>query len=501
MNNVNIETMNAVTSAIGKVVASEQSRCVIKMQDPPYPDVGTWINCSERLGILERYVYESEDSLLGHVRILKCGTPWAVPICPGSAAFLYTPHATGLRGHKAIGGYILSGEDPYPFELELEYLLGPEGAHVNASGISGLATKTSYLMSLLWSVMHRAVKDDLPITTFAINLKHQDLMHIHRKAILPPTDARIYDLLHLPQEPFPRVRYYAPNGAPGTARPDVSPFGYSIQTGFSAIRHIVCGLPDHARTLESLVEALLSAREQNPGEFGAFLSWKAFWTEPPLVEDGNRPNSWSHFAMPTVRRFVRHMQHVLEHQNTGVFVNKPISELPTIADIVATALPGETIVLDFSTMTITEQFFCMSELVRAIYSDVTSPHRRLPQHVMLFVDELNRYGARGTGAHPIRDLLLEVSERGRSIGLSLITAQQFASHVHPRIFGNASTRVVGRLTSDELSRPEYKFLSHAHKDWLQYMPKGHLMVHHAPLGQPVKVMFPRPAFCVGEDIP
>ena len=40
--------------------------------------------------------------------------------------------------------------------LDKRYVLGPESAHVNISGISGLATKTSYAMFLLQSVLQTA---------------------------------------------------------------------------------------------------------------------------------------------------------------------------------------------------------------------------------------------------------------------------------------------------------------------------------------------------------
>ncbi|MEJ5199699.1 MAG: ATP-binding protein, partial [Anaerolineae bacterium] len=40
--------------------------------------------------------------------------------------------------------------------LDRRYVLGPESAHVNISGISGLATKTSYAMFLLQSILQTA---------------------------------------------------------------------------------------------------------------------------------------------------------------------------------------------------------------------------------------------------------------------------------------------------------------------------------------------------------
>jgi hypothetical protein len=42
--------------------------------------------------------------------------------------------------------------------LDLRYVLGPEGAHVNITGISGLATKTSYAMFLIQSICRRRRK-------------------------------------------------------------------------------------------------------------------------------------------------------------------------------------------------------------------------------------------------------------------------------------------------------------------------------------------------------
>lgn len=36
-----------------------------------------------------------------------------------------------------------------PVNLNSKFIIGPEGAHLNISGISGLASKTSYAMFLL----------------------------------------------------------------------------------------------------------------------------------------------------------------------------------------------------------------------------------------------------------------------------------------------------------------------------------------------------------------
>ena len=49
----------------------------------------------------------------------------------------------------------------------LEFLDGTRGAHVNISGISGVATKTTCAMFLLYSLFHSDALGDAPRTTRA----------------------------------------------------------------------------------------------------------------------------------------------------------------------------------------------------------------------------------------------------------------------------------------------------------------------------------------------
>ena len=41
-------------------------------------------------------------------------------------------------------------------DMDADYLIGPEGAHLNISGVSGLATKTSYAMFILSAIQQQA---------------------------------------------------------------------------------------------------------------------------------------------------------------------------------------------------------------------------------------------------------------------------------------------------------------------------------------------------------
>ena len=78
------------------------------------------------------------------------------------------------------------------------------------------------------------------------------------------------------------------------------------------------------------------------------------------------------------------------------------------------------------------------------------------------LDELNKYAPR-EGSSPIKEVLLDIAERGRSLGIILIGAQQTASEVERRIVSNSSIKVVGRLDPAEAGRPEYGFLPPAQR--------------------------------------
>ena len=81
--------------------------------------------------------------------------------------------------------------------------------------------------------------------------------------------------------------------------------------------------------------------------------------------------------------------------------------------------------------------------------------------MFVVLDELNKYAPR-EGSGPIKEVLLDISERGRSLGIVLDRApQQTASEVEGRIVANAALRVVGRLDLAEAERPEYGFLTAA----------------------------------------
>src|SRR5712692_6823693 len=80
--------------------------------------------------------------------------------------------------------------------LDKRYVLGPEGAHVNIAGISGLATKTSYAMFLIQSILQTVGAKDIAVVL--LNVKQNDLLVIDKpRKSVKPEEHELWEFLGL----------------------------------------------------------------------------------------------------------------------------------------------------------------------------------------------------------------------------------------------------------------------------------------------------------------
>ena len=112
---------------------------------------------------------------------------------------------------------------------------------------------------------------------------------------------------------------------------------------------------------------------------------------------------------------------------------------------------------------------------------------------LVVLDELNKYAPR-EGSSPIKEILLDVAERGRSLGIVLVGAQQTASEVERRIIANSAVRVVGRLDTAEAARDEYGFLPTVQRQRATIVKPGTMILAQPELPVPLVVGFPFPAW-------
>ncbi len=139
-------------------------------------------------------------------------------------------------------------------------------------------------------------------------------------------------------------------------------------------------------------------------------------------------------------------------------------------------------------------------VVGVVLAEQTARQEQVGRDAQLFVvvDELNRYAPR-EGSSPIKEVLVDIAERGRSLGICLIGAQQTASEVERRIIANASVKVAGRLDPAEAARAEYGWLPASARQRATLARPGAMFVAQPQIPVPLAVEFPFPAWATRPD--
>jgi len=423
---------------------------------------------------------------------------------------------TGKRIRIPAGMIRMSNGDEAVAYLDVEYVLGPEAAHVNISGISGLATKTSYAMFLIQSVLQTINSQN--IATILLNVKYDDLLHIHEPRELTEEEREVWKRMGLRPEPFPadKVHYLLPwgkhsqtTGRPNIFNPDDTPmpcnlYAYALRDSADKLDLLFSHIPDPWDTLSALIGEISNGLLNNERQWRQIQTWDDLLTKKPLVDQGV-PQKVGNIAASSVGRFLRILRRIVKTRQSGIFVDRLSIRMTTISQEISQIQGGHVYVVDIAKLTDDEQTLVFGDILRTLYGlysgEVLLEEDRieLPEKVIVFVDELNKYApARGEAAKsPILEQVLDISERGRSFGIVLFSAQQFLSAVHPRVSGNAATKVLGRTDSAELSEGTYRFLDKDIKMHLTRLEKGELILSHPIYRQPVKIRFPRPPFRQG----
>jgi uncharacterized protein len=147
-------------------------------------------------------------------------------------------------------------------------------------------------------------------------------------------------------------------------------------------------------------------------------------------------------------------------------------------------------VVDIHNLAPLAQMFVVGVVLRQVFDEQEA---RAAGKTFIVLDELNKY-APAEGDSPIKDVLLDIAERGRSLGIILIGAQQTASQVERRIVSNAAIRIVGRLDAAEAERPEYRFMPRSFLGRSTILAPGTMIVHQPDVPTPMMLNFPFPSW-------
>jgi hypothetical protein len=412
-----------------------------------------------------------------------------------------------------VGVYTSAGLEA-PVYLDADFLLGPEAAHLNITGVSGLATKTSAMEFLLSSIFQTFPAGKGTIGAVCFNVKGPDLCFLDQPGALTEADQRLYARLGLAPEPFRSVRYFAPH------KPD----GINLNTLRSNGRlsantePLVWGL----REVLDYAEVLLN-RDDVDAKAGAFID---FLTERVVGREFRdatlRDDPFQVETFADLEEFFRAILDFMEtiargsevwkthHIATIRKVRNRLGNISTRARGLVTDsgdvndLPWGRFedrgiqVIDVAGMDPLAQDLVFARVVAKLREHLERRDLGV-DHMVVVVDELNKYAPADGPDTYVRRMLLDLAERGRYLGLVLFSAQQFRSQVQRRVTGNAGTALYGRMDMDELATPGYANLSPATRAKLAALPKGELMIRHPHFTQPVFVRFPRPAVLSGRE--
>jgi uncharacterized protein len=404
------------------------------------------------------------------------------------------------------------GRDGSPIYVNLEFLDGTRGAHVSISGISGVATKTSFALFLLHSIFRSGVLGARAVNAKALvfSVKGEDLLFLDQPNVRLDDDLRAaYAELDLPAEPFASAGFWAPPIPDDpTGRPNVTGRTSGVEAFWWTIAEFCSRqlLPyafadaEDERYQYTIVIHQVATRLRLDaiayGENGAVrLGDDVVTTYEELVDvivsrltdEAARPD-WAGpvTGVGTINAFIRRLRSSL----------RPLRPIIR-ADVTGT--PRRQISTQDQQVTVVDLHNLHERAQRFVVGVVLAAETARKEDAgpggLLFtmIDELNKYAPR-EGSSPIKDVLLDIAERGRSLGIILIGAQQTASEVERRIVSNSAIRVVGRLDSAEAGRPEYGFLPPSQRIRATLAKPGAMFISQPEIPVPLAAEFPFPAW-------
>lgn len=431
--------------------------------------------------------------------------------------------ALGLKNVKnpITCGYLemySSNEDrvQLPVELDSRFLIGPEGAHLNISGISGLAAKTSYAMFLLKSIQDKYLEkndpdDDVAFVLF--NVKGKDLLAIDEMNEFETAEEKkevldLYKKLKMSTQPFQNVHYYYPYSGNKIGNTYLSKdayeeqrklnkaklYKYSYEDDKDNLDLMFASMDDPAQTMDSIINYIIT----NQGSFGGLDDWEDFLDEvQKYCKAGSTGDK--EITVASWRKFNRIIRKsIYRNEIFGTVRNN--DEETRIGEALKHIKGNEVHVIDIAKLNEDMQGFVFGDAIRTIYDlqlgqfsedENVNP----PKKIVIFIDELNKYASQDTPkSSPILRQILDIAERGRSLGIILFAAEQFRSAIHSRVTGNCSTHAYGRTNAIEIAKADYKYVPQVYKNMMTRLKQGEYIVQNPVFRSLLNIKFPKPIY-------
>ncbi len=398
--------------------------------------------------------------------------------------------------------------------IAMSYLVGPDTAHINATGISG-NLKTSYLMFLLHSMYQKLVKNK-EVSIIIFNTREDDLLYIHeREGHITERDNKLYKNLQVSPYPFDNVTYFLPRGKDG------KPISVHVPSNFRTYSY-------ELRDIYDRLDLLLSSESYDP-RYNLYAIINYIYESWPLKDkSGNVVNNWSDLLRyidypPEIvghkSMYLHFLGYLQKFKRSSLFTDKRETSI-YIGNEIKKIKGGDVYVIDIAMIpTLEEQSLVIGDVMKNIdelYSSRysfeehylnqdsengieinTESKQSKPKYILIFIDEINRFlphtyslGHRSTVAEQIIKTIIA----GKSRNTILLSAQQFKSSVDPVLHENTGIHMIAKLGLSELSTSSYSMLDDITKGNIAQMDKGEIVMIQSAIRHPVKVVFPRPPF-------
>lgn len=421
----------------------------------------------------------------------------------------------GLRNPVPAGWFTMSNNAGILVEYEGNFLIGPEGAHLNIAGISGLATKTSYAMFICSALQQRQSKE---VSLVIFNVKGFDLLSIDepaRSEDFKDADKKNWQKCGLEATPFKNVTYFYPyanskgqeynaSKVPSDvhrhqmANNNCYHYIYPVEYGQTRLSLLLTDIEDATHTMEDCAGEMAEAAN--------FGSWDALRDAVKENTKASQKGAGSKGGAIQVQSWRKFFRLIRTRTKNDIFSEKAGTHHAErrqclTTDILKHVGPGKVVVIDIEPLPDYLQTLVVGDVLKQVVeaklggSDDQQDEQPDIGRVVIFADELNKYAPKQSGGS-LTSTLLEITERGRSLGIVLFGAEQFRSGVHERVIGNCATNVFGRTSAVEVNKgSDYKMLNRTQQASLTRLPQGTLMIQHPIFTSAiVKVNFPKPAY-------
>ncbi len=414
-------------------------------------------------------------------------------------------------------GYLEMYGEQVPVNINADFIVGPDGAHLNISGISGLACKTSYCMFLLNAMQQKYSKENLTeeknktVAYVIFNVKGQDLLAIDKEAELNDVEKAKYKLLDLVPKPFKNVSYFYPYSKSEENhhmqtfgnwdeilhsqwnKDKLGIFKYTWNACKDRLEYIFANedVDDSSGTMAAVIAYIES--EKPP--FTSIGSWAKFKSVMKnLLEDKEQLRD-TNIPLVSWKKFNRIMDKVLCDEVFTDDVAEDSHEV-VLSDSLKEIKPNQVRVIDIAHLDEKSQGFVFGDVMDTLHTMMSAKSiDGMPDKIVVFVDELNKYASKDTPkSSQILQQLLEITERGRSLGLILFSVEQFKSAIHERVRGNCATSAFGRTNFVEVASSEYRFFGETYRNMMTRLNPGEYIISNPAMRSLMKINFPRPVY-------